>query len=475
MFVDRLEEKSVFEGEYGRLGEQASLMVVYGRRRAGKTSLVTEFLKEKKGIYFLATLQPEAENAKSFSAAAARFFGDSAVAQNPFADWDGFFEYLVREVEGFGKPLVLAFDEFTYLVQQNRAFPSILQKYWDTKLAHLPIMLVLSGSYVGMTEREILSYKAPLYGRARKTIHLGEMSFPWLSHFLPNYALEELVGAYAAAGGSPAYLLAFDAKKPLKKNFPLFFDKTSFLHNDAEALLRDELREPRTYFSLLKAIAFGRNSLKEASDYTGLPPFTALKYLSVLRGLGLIERRVPVTEKNPEKSRRGAYLIGDNYYSFWMRFVQPNLDRIETRTVPEYLESKEFKQDFQTYTGRIFEKICMQHFRWLNSSQKLGFTRVGNWWNRQGEEIDFIALGDGKAAFAECKWTNRPLTEMDAMELQEKAEKTGLDSVKKTFFLYSRSGFTPQAADALKGLNAKAFSEKQLMEWINAEAPKRQA
>ncbi len=426
VFVDRDEELSILDSEFRQLAERASLIVIYGRRRVGKTELIKEFGRKQNHLYFLATLQSKEEVIRNFSLKAAEFFNDKATLAQPHTTWEGFFEYLVKEIKTRKTPIVLAFDEFTYLIQQDHATPSIFQYQWDEKLKNLPVMLILCGSYVGMMEKEVISYKSPLYGRSSRQLFVLELDFSYLREFMPSYSKEQLVELYAILGAVPFYLLQFDPKKtPLENVKNVFLDKSRSLYNDGLLLLREEVKEPRNYLSILKAISFGKTTPKEIADNAHLDQLLVGKYLDVLRGMKLVSRFVPVTEKNPEKSKKGIYKITDNYYDFWLKFVYPYSDYIEEGRQNELMKNI-IAPNFGTYVGRAFEALARKKLIELNRKGKLPFSfeHVGAWWSGE-TEIDIVAPNPKtkEILFVEVKWSNLKEKEVSGIltSLKEKA------------------------------------------------------
>ncbi len=425
-FIDRAEELSVLEEEFGQLSKRASLIVVYGRRRVGKTELIKEFGSKHSHLYLLATLQSKEEVIKNFSVKTAEFFGDKATLAQPHTTWEGFFEYLAKELKARKTPLMLVFDEFTYLIQQDHATPSIFQYFWDEKLKHLPVMMILCGSYVGMMEKEVISYKSPLYGRSTRQLFVLELDSKYLREFMPNYSKEQLIELYAILGAVPFYLLQFDQHKtPLENVRTVFLDKSRSLYNDGLLLLREEVKEPRNYLSILKAISFGKSTPKEIADNAHLDQLLVGKYLDVLRGMKLVTRFVPATEKNPEKSKKGTYKISDNYYDFWLKFVYPYSDYIEQGRQDELVKNV-IAPNFSAYVGRAFEALARKKLIELNKKGKLPFTfeRIGTWWNGE-TEIDAVALNSrtSEILFTEVKWSNLKERDVSAIiaGLKEKA------------------------------------------------------
>ena len=468
MFVGRTQELRKLDEAFE--SSKASFAVVYGRRRVGKTELLHEFQKKREGLYFLSTYQNHEELLKQFSLKTSEFLGDEAVRLQPFTKWDAFLTYLANALKKTGKKTVVVFDEFTYLIEKDEAVPSIIQSYWDQYFSKLPIMLVLCGSYVGMMEKEVLGIKSPLYGRSDLQIQLTELSFKEVSKFYPKLGFGELLKFYSITGGIPAYLLKLDEGKSFEENLlNKVFDKTEFLYNDARALILEEVKEPRNYFSILRAISFGKNTQKEISDFTGILASSVGKYLDVLKGMRLIKRTVPVTE-NPEKSRRGTYELADNYYSFWFRFVEPNADLVENQTAREYLEGKEFKEKFNTYLGKVFENVCKEYLIELNKKKAIEFNKIGKYWLNE-TEIDWLALGEKQNTACECKYSNKIIEENDLLKLEEKTQEIReMQGKEKKFVFFSKSGFTKKATEyAAESSHKWILVNKELLEkWISS-------
>jgi len=433
MFINRRAELSMLEERFR--GGRAEFIVIYGRRRVGKTALLLEFLRRNGGIYLLARETSEMENLKRFSQRVAEHFNDEFLRKNPFGSWDAFFEYLHQKS---GKRLAVVIDEFPYLVRANPSLPSILQEYWDLKLSNGKVFLVICGSSVSMMEK-LLGYKSPIYGRRTAQLRVSPLGFFEAREFLPRYSVEDFVKAYGILGGTPAYLLEFDDSKGIEGNLRNYFRPDSFLYSDARFVLREELEEPRNYFAIMEAVARGKTTLGEIINETGLERGTVGKYLSVLIDLSFVRREIPVTESR--KSRRGRYHIADPYFAFWFRYVHPNEDLIETGQGDVLVDI--VMEDLNEYLGWVFEDVSRQFLIGLNRAQKLPFrfTKIGRWW-RKGEEVDLVALNESekKALLGEVKW--KELSEREARgvlrDLERKAELVGLDGWEKSYGIVAK-------------------------------------
>ncbi|USS41610.1 ATP-binding protein [Thermococcus aggregans] len=434
MFVNRKSELSLLEDRFK--SEKAEFIVVYGRRRVGKTALLLEFLRRNEGIYLLARETSEAENLKRFSQRVAEHFGDEFIMKNPFRSWDAFFEYLYQRAD---ERLAVVIDEFPYLVKGNPSLPSILQEYWDLKLSKSKIFLVICGSSMSMMER-LLGYKSPIYGRRTAQLKVSPLDFFEARDFLRGYSLENFVKAYGILGGTPAYLLEFNDSKSIEENLLDYFRPDSFLYGDARFVLMEELEEPRNYFAVMEAIARGKTTLGEIMNETGLERGTVAKYLSVLNDIGFVKREVPITASR--KSRKGRYYIGDPYFAFWFRYVHPNADLIEMGQGDILVEL--VMEDLNEYIGWVFEEIARQFLIKLNKAKKLPFRfmKIGRWWHK-GEEIDLITLNERerKALFVEVKWKDLKERESRRVleDLKRKAKLVGLEGWEKRYGLVGKN------------------------------------
>lgn len=361
----------------------SKLVVVYGRRRVGKTELLREFLKKHKGLYILARQESELEQLKKLSSQIAEYYNDRVLKINHFSSWDALFTYLSE------KPRIpIVFDEFPYLVQSSKRVPGILQDYWDNRFSKKNAFIILCGSSINMMER-LLGHKSPLYGRRTEQLLLEPMKFDDAILFFPGHlSLKERILNYAVLGGMPAYLLEFDFSKGLKENIMLnILRKNKLLYNDVLFTLREELKEPRNYFSILYSISKGSTRMGQIVNDTGLQKSFVNKYLSVLIDLQLIERRVPITERNPRRSRNGIYLIKDNFFKFWFRFVFENQEYIEQEK-QEKLFHEKIEPELNSFTGRIFEAIVLEV---ISGNKTYNNYLWGRWWDKN-EEVDLVGI-----------------------------------------------------------------------------------
>lgn len=438
-FVNRKPELTSLEKIYRTLGFQ--FLPVYGRRRIGKTRLIQEFIKDKAAIYFLADSVSEPEQLKSLGKLVGEYFEDPILEEGGFKNWPQFFSYLKAKS---GKRLILVIDEFPYLVNSNRAISSIFQKGIDETLKSSNLFLILMGSSIGMMEREVLYYKAPLYGRRTGSLELKEMPFPALKEFFPDKKFEELVQYYGVFGTVPAYLEKIQPRKDISQNiFELILDKGTFLYNEVEYILREELREPRNYFVILKAIAQGKRKLSEIINETGFEKSLVSKYIDTLKGLRFLEKEVPVTEKYPDKSKMGIYRIHDLFFSFWFKYVFPHKSRIEIGR-PDYVLAL-IRESFHQHLSSVYERVCRDLCQELMARGNLQYTSIGRWWTKQGE-IDLVALDEetGTIYFGECKWSRKKVGDDIFRDLKRKADLVTWQKEKRKekYLLFSNSGFT---------------------------------
>lgn len=399
----------------------AKLIVLYGRRRVGKTELLRKFLEKHKGLYILARQESDAEQLKKVSSQIAEFYNDHVLKINPFVNWDALFTYLSE------KPRIpIVFDEFPYIAQSNNQAVSILQDYWDNKFSKKDSFIVLCGSSINMME-SLLGKKSPIYGRRTEQILLEPLKFREACLFFPEkMSAKDKVICYSILGGMPAYLLEFDFEKSLKENITENITrKNKFLYQDVLFTLKEELKEPRNYFSILYSIAKGNSKSGQIVNDTGLEKSFVNKYLGVLIDLQLIERRVPITEKNSARSRNGIYLLKDNFFKFWFKFIFENQEYIEQEK-QEKLVDERILPELNAFTARIFEEVALSE---IIRSGKYKDYLFGRWWDRNSE-ADIVGLDrlNKKILIGEVKF--KKLTKAEILKikssLEEKAKKINI-------------------------------------------------
>lgn len=385
------------------------MVVVYGRRRVGKTTLIHEFCKGKRMLLFTALDQSDTSNLRDFSTRIIEFF-NLPNGTGAFSSWRSAFEYLAQQAahERFG----LVFDEFPYAAKRNESLPSALQIIIDHSLKTTSLFLILCGSDQGFMESEVLGRKSPLYGRRTAQIHLKQLGFRDAAKMLPELSPQDAFRFYGCFGGVPYYLDQVRPDVSLRENLTsLFFNPMGFLYEEPLALLRQELSEPALYSSVLRAIAHGCNKPKEISDVTGIQQTTLPRYLKILERLGIVRRNVPFGQ-NPEWSKKGIYRIEDACYDFWSRFVMPNMGDIESGLGTAIARSIT-DQALDEFLGHRFELLCLE---WLiEEAQKGGLpiaaTAVGSWWGtnlakRAQDDIDVLAADRAgkRLLIGECKY-----------------------------------------------------------------------
>ncbi len=428
---------------------KAEFIVLYGRRRIGKTELLKETFRKRKAIFFVADLGGDQDQRQRFSEAVGRLYPTPLLQEDRPPEWEPLLRYLVDL--GMKERIIVILDEFPYLCSSQPALPSILQRIWDEKGKDAKLYVIICGSFVSFMEREVLGHKSPLYGRRTGQLLLPPLSLITMKGFFPHYSSEERISAYAILGGIPAYLAQFSDKLSLRENIERqILNPTAFLYDEVRFILMEELRDPKNYLSLLQSIAFGNTRMNDIVQRTGIERGPASKYLSVLQDLRLIERETTITEKQPEKSRKGIYRISDNFFRFWFRFVPPYKSRL-AESGPKRIMEQEILPYLDQFIGQAFDRICVEILQYLVAGGriKLDYDKVGRWWGGN-EEIDMVAMkGDTPVFMAEGKWSRKPVGIDILMDLRRKLSFLVSENQKGgvRLGLFSRSGFTKEVEE----------------------------
>jgi len=429
-FVDRDVELDQLTDCYE--SETADFVVIYGRRRLGKSELVRQSIADRDDAVYYQAVESTAPNQLEQ-------FIDTATAQFPSLrnvrrDWEVLLEALGEE------DAVVVIDEFPFLIDEDDSLPSRIQRVWDTSLQETGMTLILVGSSISVMEDEVLSGSAPLYGRRTATIDLKPLDVADARQFFPEYTPETAITAWSIYGGTPYYLQTIDPDQPLAQNVQqAILSERGLLHSEPEFLLRTELRQPNTYFSILRALAHGRRTPNEIAGMAGVESGSLSTYLQKLRRLRLVERHIPVTE-SPTSSKRGRYRIAAPLFRFWFRFVYGNQDQLRVLGDDAYDEL--VAPDLADYVSPLFERLCQRTLPDLVDRQ---LRDVGQWWFKE-HELDVLGLTNEGLVAGECKFTSHPVSEGVLADLERTTSEVRWSQEpvdgEALYVLFSRSGYT---------------------------------
>ena len=444
-FVDREQEMETLQSEYEKDG--SALVVLYGRRRVGKTTLISEFIKDKKALFFLASEESEAQNRSLLKEKIAEFINSDLLRSAEVKSWDVLFQSIM-DTPFESKP-VIVLDEFQYLGKANPAFPSIFQRIWEEILKDKSVMVILCGSLISMMESQTLAYGSPLYGRRTAQIRLKQIPFAYYHEFFPGKSHRELIEMYAVTGGVPKYIELFsesgDIYSAIRK---CVLNRSGYLYDEPHFLLQQEVTEIGSYFSIMRAIAAGNSKLSAISAVLEIKATSLTKYLKTLIDLDILEREVPITEENPERSKKGLYKIKDNYLRFWFAFVYPNMSFIESGH-SEIVMNKIKKSLVRNHIAFVYEDVCKERMWELNAEDRwpFNFTKLGRYWDAR-TEIDIAAIDpEGKnLILGECKYWQEPVDVDVLRNLEAKTDAVDWErnNRKVWYVLFSVSGFTDE-------------------------------
>jgi len=419
----------------------AELVLVWGRRRVGKSYLLAHFARGKRAVHYTATERaPELELAE-FSERVREVLrpGPRDVLESgPFRSWDDALHYLAAAAQR--QRLLVILDEFSYLVEADPSLPSVIQRFWDTAGRSSKLSLVVCGSATNVLAK-LDEERAPLFGRFTARMQIHPFSYREASAFHPELDAAARARVYGIVGGMPLYLKMWNAKDGLRGNLVrLFADPASPLVNEGELLLRTELPDAAGYFRLMSAVAAGRTTYSEIRDVAKIEPSRGLERLI---GVRLLERRVPVTE-DPDRTRLRIYRIADNFLAFWFRFIYSHRGEIDRGLGSRVVEQLVLPH-LDDHMGPVFEEMCRDYVRAKTGSGRSRVpevTAVGNWWTADGQtEVDVVGMRGRDVVLAgEAKWGRRAgRRDLDA--LRRKVERIPR-AIDPTLGLFAREHFT---------------------------------
>lgn len=443
MFIGRENELATLNKLYH--SNKFEFTVIYGRRRVGKTALISEFTKDKDTIFFTGVETNAKQNLDNFSRCIMEFHTGIATDAS-FPTFQAALEYVFELAKE--RRIVLVIDEYPYVARTSKSLASTLQLLIDKNKDTSKLFLILCGSSMSYMEDHVLAYKAPLYGRRTAQLQIKPFDFWEACCYLGNLSNEDKALAYGIVGGTPQYLMQLSDKLSIEENIKnTHLNPSSFMFEEPNNLLKQEVREPAIYNAVITAIATGSSKMNEISNKIDEDTSVCATYIKNLITLGIVKKETPYGE---ESTRKTIYSIEDNMFRFWYRFVPENTSIISRGAAD--LAYKRIEPELSTYMGSVFEEICRQYL-WkllLNERCAVNFSDIGRWWGanpktKTQEEIDIMGADKSAALFAECKWTNE---KVDLGVLETLVERSEMFHYKKKhFYLFAKTGFTNGCID----------------------------
>ncbi len=420
-------------------------VVIYGRRRVGKTALINEFCKDKPTIYFSALSASAEENLEALSKAIHMFKSPESFSAPIYHS----FEDALEEITVLSKDrrLVFVIDEYPYLAKAEPSISSRLQHIIDHMWQQGKLYLILCGSSMSFMEYQVLGYESPLYGRRTAQLKIQALTYREMTAFHPKLSREDQALLYGITGGVPHYINKLEVEDSLDEALlENLFDPAGYLFEEPDNLLKQELREPAVYNSVIAAIADGASRLNEIGTKVGLESGICAKYLKVLLELGILKKETPITEKTGKKT---IYQIGDNLFRFWYRFVLGNMSVINAGQFPRLYE-RVVKSQYPDYMGLVFEQMCQEYLIRYAKNLPILISQIGQWWGTDSEtrkqvQIDIVAeSAEGKEyVIGSCKYRNEKIGVNELELLRSYAKAFGKGS-RYYYYIFSKGGFTEE-------------------------------
>lgn len=447
MFYCREEELRAMNKRYKK--GRFECVVIYGRRRVGKTALINEFCKGKPTVYFSALNASSQENLEALSKAIYTCQNPDSTSTPTYRSYEDALEAITEMA--MEKRLVFVIDEYPYLAKAEKSISSRLQHIIDHSWQDSRIYLILCGSSMSFMEYQVLGYESPLYGRRTAQFKIQALTYREITEFHPELKVADQALLYGVSGGIPHYINKLDVESNLDEALlENLFSTSSYLFEEPENLLKQELREPAIYNSVISAIAAGASRSNEISTKVGVESGVCAKYLKVLLDLGILKKETPITEKSGKKT---IYVIDDNFFRFWYRFVPRNMSVISTGRMHLVYEQA-VKRFYPDYMGLVFEKMCQEYLLRYAKDLPIQLSNVGQWWGtdsktRKEVQIDIVGVPvDGNEyLIGSCKYRNEKIG-IEELELLRRYASVFRKNGIFHYYIFSKGGFTPVLLEA---------------------------
>lgn len=449
MFYCREEELRIMNQRFE--GDRFECIVIYGRRRVGKTALINEFCKDKRTIYFSALNASSKENLEALSKSIYTYKNperNNGPVYRSFADALDEITVLAKD-----ERLVFVIDEYPYLAQAEKSISSRLQHMIDHFWQKGKLYFILCGSSMSFMEYQVLGYESPLYGRRTAQFKIQALTYREMRVFHPDLSIEDQALLYGITGGIPHYINKLEVEGDLDEAIlNHLFHTSSYLFEEPENLLKQELREPAIYNSIISAIASGASRLNEIATKVGLESGVCAKYLRVLLELGILKKETPIGEKPGKKT---IYTIEDNFFRFWYRFVPKNMSVIGAGRIRQ-VYAQAVKQFYPDYMGLVFEKMCREYLLRYAPELPILISEVGQWWGsdaktRKEVQIDLVGISveGNEYLIGSCKYRNEKIG-INELELLHRYSSAFREDGKFHYYIFSKGGFTDALYDLQK-------------------------
>ena len=410
-FVGRSRELDTLDRLWA--SSHATLLILYGRRRVGKTRLLAQWLEDHPddGFYWVAEPTSPLSQLRSFSQALMSFM-DPEVDVPPdftYATW----ELALRQLLNYSQQrrVAIFIDEVTYLIDSDHNFVGMLQKVWDQWLSKANIMLAMAGSQMGMMRKHLLDYDAPLYGRATATVELPPLPYGTMRDYFPAYSAKDRAAVFAMWGGVPAYWERLEPDQSVMENLrQIILPSNAWMVDESRILLQDFINDLHYYVGVLRAIADGQQAMNHIAERTGLIGSKVSFYLSVLRDTGFVAREIPVTQLGTD-SRRGRYSVTDPYLRFFYRYISVNQSKLALGQFGSTIELIEetFPKFIEVNTWR---ELCREWLLRASATKQIPIQidDVGGEWTRNFEiDVAGISTSEKSMALGNCFWRDAPV------------------------------------------------------------------
>ena len=446
-FIGRHQELNILERMYNKEGFQ--MLVMYGRRRVGKTTLLSKFSEDKNPIFYTGIESKDDENLRELGSTVFSYFnpGNAGVDFRSYADVVRFITSNIKADKTGSRHLIII-DEYPYIAENAVEIASVLQREIDHEWKSLNIMLVLCGSSISFMEEEVLGEKSPLYGRRTGQMDLLPFDYLTASEFVPVYSPEDKAVVYGITGGIPKYLASIDPRLSLEENIvSQYFDASGYFYEEPKNLLRQEFRDVALYFAILNAIGNGCTKMSEIASKTGFDTSKVTQALKKLEAVRIVKRDVPIL--NEKNKKLAQYVLMDGMFGFWFRFVSKAAMAIERGFGEQYYDNN-VKPFIHDYMGQIFETICQEYVLRAGMTGEYGrvLTQTGKWRGNDPirkcpADIDVVGIDaiSKSAVIGECKFKSTPFGKEEYETLMDRSRLISPYIVEK-YLIFSLSGVT---------------------------------